>query len=388
MNGRTPGSPVRAAALVALILGLVAAAFWAGRVTLTPPLQAQQAPQEEVTITITEQQVGRVITLTTTVTRPTRPLATNQLAGTVTQVGEAGQVDNGDLLYAIEDTPVLLVEGDVPFWRQLEEGVEGDDVAQVQRMLRDAGMDLDPDGVWGRATTAALRQWQRDQGYRQTSGLAEGALVAAGSTPVSLTLDTEALWPGAVLSGGEALVSMAAGEPTFAMEVTPDQAALLPAGTGVSLQFEDISWDGVISGSTLTTEGLLDLAVTTPEGGVVCGDECDRLPATAESTLLTEAAVVPPETGPAVPVAALGTNPDGQTTLQLVDGDGVRAVPVTVRTIADGLAIVDGVEVGQQVRVFAASDTAVPAVPAPPAPSRPSDGTGATGDTDTSTSTP
>lgn len=210
MNGRTPASPVRAAALVALVLGLVAAAFWAGRVTLTPPLQAQQAPQEEATITVTEQQVGRVITLTTTVTRPTRPLATNQLAGTVTQVGEAGQVDNGDLLYAIEDTPVLLVEGDVPFWRQLEEGVEGEDVAQVQRMLRDAEMDLDPDGFWGRATTAALRQWQWDQGYRQTRGLAEGALVAAGSAPVSLTLDTEALWPGAVLSGGEALVSTAA----------------------------------------------------------------------------------------------------------------------------------------------------------------------------------
>lgn len=388
MSGRTPVSSVRAAALVAVVLGLVAAAFWAGRVTLSPPPQAQQAPQEEATITVTEQQVGRVITLTTTVTRPTRPLATNQLAGTVTQVGEAGQVDNGDLLYAVEDTPVLLVEGDVPFWRQLEQGVEGEDVTQVQRMLRGAGIDLDPDGVWGRATTAALRQWQQDQGYRQTRGLADGALVAAGSTPVSLTVDTETLWPGAVLSGGETLVSTAAGEPTFAMEVTPDQAALLPVGTGVSLQFEGTSWEGVISASTLTPEGLLDLAVTTPEGGVICGDECDRLPATAETTLLTEAAVVPPETGPAVPVAALGTSPDGQATVQVLDGDGVRAVPVTVRTIADGLAIVDGVEVGQQVRVFSASDSPVPAVPAPPTQPRPSDEIGATGDPDTSTTSP
>lgn len=388
MSGSTPGSPVRVAALVALVLGLVAAAFWAGRVTLTPPPQAQQAPQEQAIITITEQQVGRVITLTTTVTRPTRPLATNQLAGTVTQVGEAGQVDNGDLLYTVEDTPVLLVEGEVPFWRQLEEGVEGEDVAQVQRMLRDAGIDLEPDGAWGPVTTAALRQWQRDQGYRQTRVLAEGALVAAGSTPVSLTFDKNALWPGSALSGGEALVSTAAGEPTFSMEVTPDQAALLPAGTGVSLQFEDTSWEGVISASTVTPEGLLELAVTTLEGGVVCGDECDRLPATAETTLLTEAAVVPPETGPAVPVAALGTSPDGQTTVHVLDGDTVRVVPVTVRTIADGLAIVDGVQVGQQIRVFAGQDALVPAVPAPPAPSRPSDGTGTTGGTDSSTSNP
>ncbi len=344
---------VRRWAVGILVLVLVAAAaFWAGRVTTRPAEQTEQTPADEAVIEVVEQELGRVITLTTTVTRPSTPLASNLLTGTVTEVSEGGEFTSGDLLYTVGNTPVVLVQGQVPFWRDLGQDVEGSDVAQVQQMLVDAGHNLDIDGVWDAFTTEAVRDWQAEQGFAVTGSFPHGSLVASPQTPVSVDLDSEVAWPGAMLSGGESVVSVADGDPSFAMEVTQPQAELLPAGTTVTVQGDESGWEGVITESTVGQDGLFLLTLTAPDGGLLCGDECEQLPAEGSTTLLTQAALVPPVTGPVVPLAALSTQPDNSTTVDVVTDTGVQTTQVQVRTVADGLAVVDGVAAGDRVRVF------------------------------------
>ena len=350
--------------IVAFLLLLTAGvAFWAGRVTLQPPQATEQVPPETAEIEVVEQELGRVITLTTVVTRPHTPLATNSLTGVVTAVAESGEHGQGDLLYAVGQTPVVLAEGDTPFWRELSEGARGADVRQVQEMLIAAGADLQADGVWGASTTRAARAWQEQQGHAVTGTFPQGSLVAAAALPVHVAIDREVAWLGAVLAGGEEVVSVADGEPAFSMEVTQTQAEMLPTGTEVTVHGgSSDGWSGVVDDQTVNDQGLVLLHLVAPDGGLVCGSQCAELPVEGSTTLLTDVALVPPVTGPVVPVAALTTAPDGTVSVDVVDAGVVHPRQVEVLTVADGLAAVSGVDAGERVRVFGQdSDSAPPA---------------------------
>lgn len=351
--GRAKG-PLGVLLAVVLLVVVAVGAFWAGRVTLQADDAESSTPREPAEVTVVEQTLGRVITLTTTVRRPSVPLARNNLAGVVTWVSSPDTEDyaSGDELYRVGDTPVVVVEGDTPFWRDLADGDRGADVLQVERFLALKGASLEPDEVWDEATTRAVQAWQAEQGVAQTGSFALGTLLATATSPVALALDRDLARPGEVLSGGEAVVTVADGDPTFVMEVTEDQAALVPMGTTVSVQGDDMEWPGVVSEASTTEEGLTALVLTAPDGGLVCGQDCAAIPSTGDTYLMTEVAVVPPVTAPVVPVAALTTETDGTTTVQRVAGGTVDDQPVTVLAVSDGLAAVEGVTVGDRVRVF------------------------------------
>ena len=69
------------AGVITLLL-VAALAFWAGRTTLKPPERITQTGAETMTVTVTEQNIGRTLTLSTTVERAAQPVAVNQLNGT------------------------------------------------------------------------------------------------------------------------------------------------------------------------------------------------------------------------------------------------------------------------------------------------------------------
>jgi hypothetical protein len=92
----------------------------------------------------------------------------NQARGTYTELPEVGaKVDCGDVLYRVNDRPVLLLCGTVPAYRDLHEGDVGRDVRQLNRNVH---------GPAGKAftekTKAALEQLQRDKGLHVTGKLA------------------------------------------------------------------------------------------------------------------------------------------------------------------------------------------------------------------------
>jgi hypothetical protein len=68
----------------------------------------------------------------------------NQAAGVYTKLPSAGQVVAcGQVLYWVDDDPVLLLCGSRPFYRDLDEGDDGWDVAMLNKNLRDLGYDAD-----------------------------------------------------------------------------------------------------------------------------------------------------------------------------------------------------------------------------------------------------
>ena len=68
--------------------------------------------------------------------------AINQARGIYTKLPDEGdKVDCGDVLYRVDDDPVLLLCGTVPAYRDLDSGDRGKDVRQLNRNLRALGYD-------------------------------------------------------------------------------------------------------------------------------------------------------------------------------------------------------------------------------------------------------
>jgi peptidoglycan hydrolase-like protein with peptidoglycan-binding domain len=104
----------------------------------------------------------------------------NQARGTYTKLPDDGdKADCGDVLYRVDDNPVLLLCGTVPAYRDLHSGDTGNDVRQLNRNLHKLGYDaaagvaIDPDDndfTW--KTQKALRVLQHDKGSGMTGKLA------------------------------------------------------------------------------------------------------------------------------------------------------------------------------------------------------------------------
>lgn len=329
----------------ALLLGT---GWWAARATLAPPVDARPEA-ESVVVAVVETTVGRSLSLNATVRQPFAAVASNGLAGTVTAVGGHEEVGVGDVLYAVDNMPVRAVVGDTPFWRDLVPGFDGVDVRQLQQALAELGhYHGTVDGRYRDSTTEAVRAWQRELGMPVVGTVRLGELVAVPRLPARLVLG-ESITLGARVSGGEPAVLAATGEIEFRLVVSESQAALIPPGAAVSVSHQDLTWDAVLGETAVAPDGTLEYTLTGPDGAVVCRDECDRLPAAEHTTLRAEVTVVPEVTGPSVPVAAVRTDPDGAAWVRTADGDRRE---VTVLGSAGGVAVVDGLRVGERVVLF------------------------------------
>lgn len=85
----------------------------------------------------------------------------------VTRVPEPGDtVEEGDVAVEVAGRPILVLQGELPAYRDLRPGSSGDDVAQLQAALNRLGYDVgEVDGVFGPATEAGLEAWYADVGY-------------------------------------------------------------------------------------------------------------------------------------------------------------------------------------------------------------------------------
>ena len=70
-----------------------------------------------------------------------------------------------NLLYD-EGRPVLVLEGEIPMYRDLRPGSRGIDVEQLELALERLGhFEGTPDEVWGSETADALQAWYGEAGY-------------------------------------------------------------------------------------------------------------------------------------------------------------------------------------------------------------------------------
>jgi hypothetical protein len=100
--------------------------------------------------------------------------AINHARGTYTELPAAGdKVDCGDVLYRVDDKPVLLLCGTVPAYRALHVGDAGQDIRQLNRNLHVRGAG----DAFTSKTENALKALQRRKGVHVTGALALGDAV-------------------------------------------------------------------------------------------------------------------------------------------------------------------------------------------------------------------
>ena len=81
-------------------------------------------------------------------------------------VGDGDTIDIGDPLFALDGRTAVAVAGDFAFYRTLDVGSDGPDVAQLENILVGAGYPISAvDSLFTEETRAALTRWQVDHGY-------------------------------------------------------------------------------------------------------------------------------------------------------------------------------------------------------------------------------
>ncbi|HWJ98300.1 MAG TPA: peptidoglycan-binding domain-containing protein [Acidimicrobiales bacterium] len=90
-------------------------------------------------------------------------------------VARAGSpIASGDVVAELSGRPVLLLDGDVPMYRDVRPGDEGRDIVAIQRALAALGWPSDdPVGRFGPSTRAAVESWYRARGYEPAGPPAE-----------------------------------------------------------------------------------------------------------------------------------------------------------------------------------------------------------------------
>ncbi|MBO3743919.1 peptidoglycan-binding protein [Actinoplanes flavus] len=152
--------------------------------------------------------------------------------GVVTWLPAAGKViRRGETLLRVNDTPIVLLYGDLPAYRQLTEGTEGNDVREFEENLSALGYrGFTVDRIYSKSTVDAVKRWQKDLGLPE-SGTVEPDRVLYATRPVRIAgrlVRVGATVPADVLTGSGTRKVVTA-------EIETADAAWATAGTTVSV---------------------------------------------------------------------------------------------------------------------------------------------------------
>lgn len=334
--------------LVALLLGGVAG--WAGKTLLAPTPAGPAAPAYTL-VEVVDDSVSRSIRLNAAAGWSGGATFPGGITGTVTQVDLRGAqtVRAGSRLFDVDLAPIVVAQGEVPAFRDLQIGASGADVEQLQRFLltmkfRSAG----PTGRFDMATANEVYAWKKSLGVPPSGTVEQGRLVFVPRLPARVALAPE-VRVGAAVSASQQILTMLPIEPRFTIALPPGQAALARLGQEVSIADGAHTWRARIARlGEPSPEGTV-VATLGPTSGAlsICGSGCSSVPLTGRNGLEAQIVVVPEASGPVVPTSAIRVGADGQASV--VDEAGT-ALAVQVRAAAGGLAVVDGVRVGTKIR--------------------------------------
>lgn len=334
-----------ATVLLALLVG-----WWSAVVTLRP---ATPSPSEaaEATYRVVSGEVGRSLTFSAKAIWPRQASVHGGSSGTVTSVEiHAGQeVRDGDVLFRVDERPVIVATGAVPAYRAMSEGAVGRDVAQLELYLARAGyLATPPNDRFESATESAMRELQGEMGMEQDGEVALGDIVFAPGLPARVTL-SERVKVGSAIQGGAEVMTMLGGRPRFTITLAEAQADVVPLGGDVVIDYDGGTWPAHVD-SVRAMEGEIEFTLASARKGAICRPVCeDTVPAEGAALFRAHLIVVPTTVGAVVPASALRTDPAGATYVMTTDG---QRVPVIVVATNDGQSVIEGVEVGVELRLF------------------------------------
>ncbi|MGW4489393.1 peptidoglycan-binding protein [Amycolatopsis sp. NPDC004368] len=288
---------------------------------------------------------------------PERTL-TGRRPGTITWLPAVGDmIDRGEPVYKVDEHPVPLFFGAIPFYRELMLGAnDGPDVRQLEENLRDLGFSGfgKPDTKFTAGTATALKKWQKSMKLDQTGTLSPGdVLVDKGPIRISsltaqpggdgvspllkttgtdrlVTVEIDVAKQGIVKQGGRVQLSVAGGR-----EASGTVASI---GTTATQEKDDQSSPG-----SEETKATVTITITLDDGAAAGG--FDSAPVDVTFTTGTKDNVL------AVPVGALLALAEGGYAVEVVEGDQRRVVPVTTGLFANGEVEISGDGLRQGMKV-------------------------------------
>lgn len=137
------------------------------------------------------------------------PLARAGASGVVTSIdfGDGETVAEGDVLFSVNLRPVVFAIGAVPAFRDLEDGVSGADVRQLEDLLVALGfLPGEPDETFDETTAEAVTAWQGSIGASANGVVRRGDVIFTPQLPARVVA-TQALAIGALLSEGDIIAN-------------------------------------------------------------------------------------------------------------------------------------------------------------------------------------
>lgn len=171
--------------LVLALMVLTAGASWVAGSTIKSPAEvaAQTAPPKASPILVPVEE--RVLT-SDVVTRGTARFGLPQLIsiapsflkanpGVITTLPVRNtQLNEGDVTLTASGRPVFILQGEVPAYRDLNSGVSGDDVSQLEAGLKRLGFDPGSvDGTYDEQTSTAVANWYTSAGFEPFGATAD-----------------------------------------------------------------------------------------------------------------------------------------------------------------------------------------------------------------------
>jgi membrane fusion protein, multidrug efflux system len=259
--------------------------------------------------------------------------------GTITKLAPEGAVrSHGQVLYRIDQRPVVLLLGDLPPWRRLESGVEGRDVLQLERNLKALGYDPGTiDREFDSDTQDAVESWQADLGLEETGAVEASDVVFS---PTKVRIAAHAAGVGQSLQPGTEVLRISSTTQVVTVELDVSEQSLIAEGDDVTVELPDETQvTGVVARIGTVAEAETDEQTGETTGTTVevtielTGDVSTSLDqAPVDVSVVTESK----EDALAVPVTALLALLGGGYAVEVPDGATTRLVAVEPGMYADG----------------------------------------------------
>ena len=365
---------------------VLAAAIAAGGVVATSGAkQATSAAQEPPanTVKVGQRALAAMVSVDGTLTYRAGPdgapySVINQDQGTYTKLPVLGQViTEGQVLYRVDDSPVLLLYGSTPAYRSMSAGATGADVAELNADLVALGYapsaELSPtSSVFGSATTTALDKLQAAVGLTQNGTLSLGEAVFE---PTAMRVTSRPAQLGASAQTGQTVMQGSSTARQVQVALDASEQTDVAVGDKVTITLpNNRTAPGVVSsvGTVATCPPSPGSGGSNSSSGALGTDTCSSGSSSGTSTTPTITVDVTPSdpaatgtwdqapvqvaittaTAPnalVVPVAALLAQPGGSYAVEVVDPGGTHhlvAVSLGLFDDADGLVQVTGPELG------------------------------------------
>jgi hypothetical protein len=356
-----------------LVVGLVVVLAAAGYVVVAKPFAGSSAPAGGVadnanptsTTTVQMQDISSQTQVSATLEYAGSYSVVNQAQGTVTSLPVIGQVvSEGQVLYDVSGSPVVLLYGTTPAYRTLSEGAtvsatSGADVENLNYDLvalgyltsAEVGSEVSDFTSW---TKVGVEKLQAALGVTQNGTLSLGQVVFLPSAARITSLGANTIVGGSAQPGQQIMSATSTGR-VVSIALDAAQQGEVAAGDKVSITLPNgqttpgtVTSDGTVATTPSTGSGSPTITVlVTPDKPAATGT-LDQAP--VEVSIIQNSA----KHAFVVPVDALLALSNGGYALEVVSSTGAHSLePVTTGIFDDASGTVQvsggGVAVGQRI---------------------------------------